>query len=186
MDVWSARLLTLILHITHWTWTTNGCMQMRGSRNLQEAWSTVASIGMWNIWKYRCLNRYSRETHTIAKAITNYMDWSSGILVCTIWKPTGRLRTSRVGMSTIYLTLGNHTIGGLHVMTFKMMLLASSLALPPTNKSPILLLVISMSSFVQKLAVVFWCWLKNNRFCHATTCCYVDRDCPPPSSVTQR
>ena len=117
----------------------------------------------------------------------NYMDWSSGIFACTIRNPVGRFRVSRVGTSTIYLTLGNHTIGGLHIRTSEMVLPVTSTALSPmANKSPILFLVISMSSFVQKLAVVFWCWLKNNRFCHATTCCYVDRDCPPPSSVTQR
>ena len=124
-------------------------IQIWGSRNLHKAWSTMASIGMWNIWKYRCLNRYSRETHTIAKAITNYMDWSSGILVCTIWKPTGRLRTSRVGMSTIYLTLGNHTIGGLSrpdIRNGVSSLIGSTS--PPASKSPILFLVIWMSTYV--------------------------------------
>ena len=30
----------------------------------------MASIGMWNIWKYRCLKWYSGETHTIVDAIT--------------------------------------------------------------------------------------------------------------------
>ena len=30
----------------------------------------MASTSMWNIWKYRCLKWYSRETHTIVDAIT--------------------------------------------------------------------------------------------------------------------
>ena len=62
--------LALIVHKTHWTWTTIECTQIWGSRNLQEAWSTVASISLWNIWKFRCLKWYSGETHTIVDAIT--------------------------------------------------------------------------------------------------------------------
>ena len=45
-------------------------IQIWGSRNLHKAWSTMASIGMWKIWKYRCLKWYSGETHTIVDAIT--------------------------------------------------------------------------------------------------------------------
>ena len=62
--------LALIVHITHWTWTTIECTQIWGSRNLQKACSTVASIDMWNVWKYRYLKWYSWETHTIANAKT--------------------------------------------------------------------------------------------------------------------
>ena len=70
MDVWSARLL-LNPHSAqnHWTWTTSGCAQI-WRQNLQESWSTVASIGLWNIWKFKCLKWYSWETHTIVDAIT--------------------------------------------------------------------------------------------------------------------
>ena len=57
-------------HITHWTWATIRCTQIWQSWNLSKAWSTMASIGLWNIWKFRCLKWYSRETHTIANAST--------------------------------------------------------------------------------------------------------------------
>ena len=43
----------------------------------------------------------------------------------------GDLRVSRIDTSIIYLTLGNHTIGGLHVKTSEMVLPAASLVLPP-------------------------------------------------------
>ena len=61
----------------------------------------------------------------------------------------GRFNVPRVGTRThnFYVTLGNHAVGGLHVRTSEMVSLAASLALPlMANKSPILLLVISMSS----------------------------------------
>ena len=38
---------------------------------------------------------------------------------------------TQIGTSKIYLALGNHTIGGLHIRTSKMVLPAPSLALPP-------------------------------------------------------
>ena len=62
--------LALIVHKTHWTWTTIECTQIWGSRNLQEAWSIVASIDMWKIWIYIRLKWYSGKTQTIVDVVT--------------------------------------------------------------------------------------------------------------------
>ena len=153
------------MHISNWRWTTIGCTQI---------WEITKSVGSM----VNCgINRYVEHleiqmsqmvlrgnTHN-CRCHHNYMDWSSGILACTIQKPRVRFRVSRVGTSTIYLTLGNHTIGGLHIRTSEMVLPATSQTLCPwlANHPYCVCWYQSLATF-RRFVVVSWFLLKNNRF----------------------